>query len=93
MANTAWYHGGNFKEGMPKGTYVYVTGAEPEAIAYARNRPNGRLYRLRPEHNHLVKDHHAGGGRKVILQADLIQIGGALCAFEELNGEAGNEQI
>ena len=88
MDGKTWYHGGDFRNGKPKGTYVYVT--DNRRLAEAHAKPNGTLYCLRSEYNHLVVDHHEdkdqpdGQKRKVIRQADLQKLGGALAAFDAL---------
>jgi hypothetical protein len=84
MANTTWYHGGDLKNGKRTGTYVYVTDRRQYAEAHAREHANGAVYRVRAEYNHLVEDHSGGGGRKVIRQKAIADLGGALSVFEEL---------
>jgi hypothetical protein len=88
MAHTDWYHGGDFLEGKPKGTYLDVTDSRQHAEVHAgEHLPNGKVYRLRPEYHDLVKPHHDGGGRIVILQTDIKRHGGVLSIFEEVKAE------
>jgi hypothetical protein len=82
--STSWYHGGDLKDGQPKGTYLYVHESQKFVGAFAREQTNGRVYRLRPEYHHLVTEHHDGSRRKVIRQVELRQCGGALAVFEEV---------
>jgi len=85
MTNTTWYHGGDFIDGKAKGTYLYVTEFQKLAEAHAHEKkPNGALYRLRPEYCHLVKDHPGRRRIKVILQTHLQELGGALSVFEKI---------
>lgn len=84
-----WYHGGQFEDGKPRYTYVYVTKHRKLAKSSASDPDhpihygNGKVYRLRPEFHNLVRDHFDGSGRKVILQTDLRKHGGALSVFKE----------
>jgi hypothetical protein len=79
-----WYHGGDLKFGTPKGRYLYVTDSSGLAEYHASEDMNGKVYRLRTEYHQLVADHPDGGGRKVILQDDLRENGGAMSVFEEV---------
>ena len=91
MKDIAWYHGGDFKNGKPHGTYVYITDNKKEAKVFANDRRHvmGAIYRLRSEYCYLVGNHDDGSGRKVVCQLDLQQLGGALMVFEEtpISGE------
>jgi hypothetical protein len=83
----AWYHGGDLHGGTPKGTYLYVTPQPWHARGHAKqghaDYPERacRVYRLCKEHNHLV-GRHRDGIRTVVLQSDLLKLGGALSVFE-----------
>ena len=89
MTNTTWYHGGDFKNGKPKGTYIFLTDNPKLASAHVQKskqkQPDRRVYRLRPEFAHLVMDHPDGTSGKVIRQDVVRQHGGALSVFQEID--------
>ena len=89
MKSTTWYHGGDFKNGVRTGVYIYLTDDPVFALNFAKKdgNPDARVYRLGFEFAALVIDHPNGIAGKVIRQTDVQERGGVNRVFEDVTGQ------
>jgi hypothetical protein len=83
-----WYHGGDLENGERGCDFLFVTDNRSCAEWHAK-KPGGKVYRLRPEYDHLVGEYTRDKGMPgfypkgmVITQQAIEERGGPLAMFE-----------